>query len=107
MLRDQDVIIIKPYENKVVVAGEVKRPGVYEVKEGETISDLVSYFSGFTADAYKNRLLVERIDGKEREVHEIELEKQSGFVLHDGDSINVGRVIDRYKNRVSINGGSV
>lgn len=104
LLRDQDVIIIKPYENKVVVAGEVKRPGVYEVKEGETISDLVSYFSGFTADAYKNRLLVERIDGKEREVHEIELEKQSGFVLHDGDSINVGRVIDRYKNRVSING---
>lgn len=104
LLRDQDVIIIKPYENKIIVAGEVKRPGVYEVKEGESVKDLVDYFSGFTANAYKNRLLLERVNGLQKEVHEIDLKNQSKFLLHDGDSINVGRVIDRYENRVSING---
>lgn len=104
LLRDQDVIIIKPYENKIIVAGEVKRPGVYEVKEGESVKDLVDYFSGFTANAYKNRLLLERVNGLQKEVHEIDLKNQPQFLLHDGDSINVGRVIDRYENRVSING---
>lgn len=104
LLRDQDIIIVKPYENKVIVAGEVKRPGVYEVKEGETVKDLTTYFSGFTANAYKNRILLERVNGSQKEVHEIALKNQSEFVLHDGDSINVGAVIDRYENRVSING---
>tara|TARA_B100000809_G_scaffold225176_1_gene235962 strand:- start:17615 stop:20032 length:2418 start_codon:yes stop_codon:yes gene_type:complete len=103
-LRDQDVIIVKPYSNKVEVTGKVKRAGVYELKDGETITDLVAFFSGFSAGAYKDRLLVERVNGRQKEVHEIELLKQSKFVLHDGDSINVGEITDRYTNRVSING---
>lgn len=103
-LRDQDVIIVRPYSNKVQVTGKVKRPGVYELKNDETISDLVQFFSGFTAGAYKDRLLVERSNGSQKEVHEIDLLKQPEFVLHDGDSINVGEITDRYLNRVSING---
>lgn len=103
-LQDQDVIIVKPYISKVKVNGQVKRPGIYELKEGETIKDLITYFSGFTADAYQERLLVDRVNGKQREVSEIKLQEHGNFILKSGDLITVGKVIDRYKNRVSIGG---
>ncbi|PKP07867.1 MAG: polysialic acid transporter, partial [Bacteroidetes bacterium HGW-Bacteroidetes-3] len=104
MLRDQDIIIVKPYGSKIEVAGNVKRPGLYELKQGETISDLINFFSGFTSDAYQERLLLERVNGKQKEVSEIVLKEQGNFVLRDGDKLTVGEIIDRYENRVTIEG---
>jgi protein involved in polysaccharide export with SLBB domain len=104
MLRDQDIIIIKPYGSKIEVIGNVKRPGFYELKQGETISDLINYFSGFTSDAYQERLLLERVNGKQKEVSEIVLKEEGNFLLRDGDKLTVGKIIDRYENRVSIEG---
>jgi len=104
MLRDQDIIIVKPYGSKIEVAGNVKRPGLYELKQGETISKLINFFSGFTSDAYQERLLLERVNGKQKEVSEIVLKEQGNFVLRDGDKLTVGEIIDRYENRVTIEG---
>ena len=39
-LKDNDVIRIPVYTQRVTVEGEVKRPGVFEMKKGETLSDL-------------------------------------------------------------------
>jgi protein involved in polysaccharide export with SLBB domain len=103
-LQDQDVIIVSPYLSKIVVQGNVKRPGIYELKSGETIENLIHYFSGFTSAAYKERLLVERVNGKQKEVSEIVLKKQPNFIFQDGDKLTVGAVIDRYENRVLITG---
>lgn len=104
LLQDQDIIIVSPYLSKIVVEGNVKRPGIYELKKGESIHDLINYFSGFTADAYKERLLVERVNGKEKEVSEVVLKNQNNFELKDGDKLTIGTIIDRYENRVSIEG---
>jgi protein involved in polysaccharide export with SLBB domain len=104
LLRDQDIIIVRPYFNKVEVIGNVKRPGLFELKEGETLNQLVNYFSGFTANAYKERLFVERVNGSQKEMSEISLTNQNDFVLNDGDKLTVGAVIDRFENRVSIGG---
>lgn len=104
MLQDQDIIIVQPYASIVAVNGNVKRPGLFELKKGETIKDLIHYFSGFTADAYQERLLVERVNGKQKEVSEIVLKDQGTFVLQDGDVITVDGIINRYENRVSISG---
>jgi protein involved in polysaccharide export with SLBB domain len=103
-LQDKDVIIVKPYLSKIEVTGLVKRPGIYELKKGETIESLISYFSGFTADAYRERLVVDRVNGSQKEVYEIDLKNNKQFVLQDGDEINVAKVTNRYLNRVSING---
>ncbi|MCF6182110.1 SLBB domain-containing protein [Lutibacter sp.] len=103
-LQDQDVIIVSPYLSKIIVVGNVKRPGIYELKPEETISNLINYFSGFTSDAYKKRLLVERVNGEQKEVSEIVLKKQPNFVFQDGDKLTVGSVIDRFRNRVTISG---
>ena len=47
-LRPDDIITIKPYDRKVTINGAVKRPGTYELLEGENLSDLINnYGYGF------------------------------------------------------------
>ena len=97
LLRDQDIIIVKPYASIVSVAGNVKRPGMYELKQGETISDLTNFFSGFTSNAYQDRILVERVNGSQKEVNEIVFKEQPNFLLKDGDKLTIGAIIDRFE----------
>ena len=104
LLRDQDIIIVKPYASKIEVRGNVKRPGLFELKEGETIQDLTEYFSGFTSNAYIDRILVERVNGSQREVNEIVFKETPNFLLKDGDVLTVGTIINRFENRVQIEG---
>jgi protein involved in polysaccharide export with SLBB domain len=42
-LRDNDVVRIPAYSQRVTLSGEVKRPGIFEMKTGETFSDLLSF----------------------------------------------------------------
>ena len=46
-----DVIIIDPANQSIALRGEVVRPGVYEVIEGETLADLIYFGLGFTGTA--------------------------------------------------------
>ena len=104
LLRDQDKIIVSPYISRISVVGSVKRPGLYELSKGETLKDLMNYFSGFKSDAYKERLFVERVNGIQKEVREILVSDQQNFILKDGDLVTVKEIIDRFENRVSIEG---
>jgi protein involved in polysaccharide export with SLBB domain len=104
LVRDQDKIIVSPFISRVQVQGNVKRPGLYELVEGETLEDFIGYFSGFASDAYKERLIVERINGTQKEVREILISDQPNFILKDGDVVTVQKIIDRFENRISIEG---
>jgi protein involved in polysaccharide export with SLBB domain len=104
LVRDQDKIIVSPYLSRVSVDGYIKRPGLYELKNGENLNDLIKYFSGFTAEAYKDRLIVERVNGSQKEVGEIILAVEPNYIIKDGDKITVDKIIDRFENRVSIEG---
>lgn len=101
-LRDQDLIIVKPYNNRVYVSGMVKRPGVYEFKKGETLNDLTTYFGGYLSDAYKEKITVERIKGDNKEIKEIY--KGNFPVLKDGDKYSVAGISGKYDNRVKVEG---
>ncbi len=104
MVRDQDIIIVSPYFNRIFVEGEVKRPGIYEFKDGETIHDLIKYFGGYTPQAYKDRLTVERISGSQKEIKEVVVESDVSFKLKDGDRFSVKRISNRFVNRITIQG---
>ncbi|AWL78139.1 polysialic acid transporter [Capnocytophaga canimorsus] len=103
-LQDQDVIIVSPYLNRIQVGGEVKRKGIYEAKDGETLANLVTYFGGFTSDAFTNTLVVERISKAKREVREISFEAIADFQLQNGDRLTVHKITDEYQNKLSIGG---
>ncbi|GIM51685.1 capsule polysaccharide transporter [Capnocytophaga cynodegmi] len=103
-LKDQDVIIVPPYLNRVLIEGEVKRKGAYETKEGETLASLITFFGGFTSDAFTNTLVVERIKNAKREVKEVAFEDISNFLIQNGDKLKVHPITEEYQNRLSIGG---
>jgi protein involved in polysaccharide export with SLBB domain len=103
-LQDQDVVLIEPFLARVKVSGEVKRPKIFEVKEGDNFEDLLRYAGGFTDEAFKDRINVTRITGKERAVSEIYADQFGFFLVKGGDEYFIGKVLDRYTNRVQIKG---
>ncbi|WP_370402904.1 SLBB domain-containing protein, partial [Tenacibaculum dicentrarchi] len=103
-IQDQDVIIVKPYEKLVTIEGAVKRPGLYEMKASETVSDLLNYCSGFASNAYKQNIVIERINGIQKEIVEIPETKLSIESLKDGDFIKINKVSDNFSNKISVKG---
>ena len=103
-LQDQDVIIVPPYKNRVWVEGQVKRKGFYEMLSTETLANLVSFFGGFTSDAFTNTLVLERIKEAKREVKEIDFSEISKLKMQNGDRLKVHAITNEYQNRLSIGG---
>ena len=103
-LKDQDVIIVSPYLSQITIEGQVKRPGIYELKSGETFNDLLKYSSGFTANAYKKSFIIERYTDVQKEVKEFNLTDAQYISLKNGDKIFVKEVLDIYRNRVTLEG---
>ncbi|AEE20757.1 SLBB domain-containing protein [Dokdonia sp. 4H-3-7-5] len=102
-IKDQDAIIVRPYDKRVNVTGEVKRPGLYEVLPNESFTDLSLYFGGFTSNAYKEKVVIERVEGAQRSVKEIDV-SESNVALVDGDLIDIQPITDRFVNKITIEG---
>ncbi|MGL1887865.1 MAG: SLBB domain-containing protein [Reichenbachiella sp.] len=103
-LQDQDVIIIRPYENRIIFDGEVKHPAVYEMIEGETMDDLLLYSGGYTNQAYKGVVNLRRVEGNFKTVKSIEPNDPAAVALFNGDEIKVGKITNEFINRVTIEG---
>ena len=104
ILEEGDIINVPTYDIIVDIAGNVKRPMSYELKKGETISDLIDYAAGFTGDAYTDNLRLIRKNGKEYQIFTIEEPQYASFELLEGDGLAVGAMLDRFANRLEIKG---
>ncbi len=64
-VQDGDLIVATPVledpENVVELSGAVLRPGVYEVREGMTVSDLLAVAQGLSADAHTEEAALWRL----------------------------------------------
>jgi len=103
-LEDQDIIKINPYEKRVEIQGEVKRPGIYEVKEGESLKKVLEYAAGFTDKAYTHRVKIIQNDSREKRVVDVDDAHYSNYFAQRGDLFIVEPTINRYENRVQIRG---
>ncbi|MGQ8337726.1 SLBB domain-containing protein [Sunxiuqinia sp. A32] len=103
-LRDQDILIVPPYEKRVKLGGGFKRKGIFELKEDETLQQLIDYAGGFSENAYKNQLSITRFANGQMQLADVSKENYEGFLLQNGDSIFAGKVIDRFENRINISG---
>lgn len=103
-LKDQDVIYVPNYGIRVSIEGATKHSGIFEMKEGETLKDLLTYAGGFTENAYQNRITVQRTTDKERSVADVSKELFSMFKLQTGDQFIVSEVLNKFTNRVQIKG---
>lgn len=103
-LKDNDVIRIPSYTQRVTFEGEVKRPGIFEVKKGETFADLLSFASGFTDLAYTASVNVLQKTGKEYKVKDINASEFANYQPQSGDVFRVTKILNRFQNRITIEG---
>ncbi|MBR1782931.1 MAG: SLBB domain-containing protein [Bacteroidales bacterium] len=103
-LEEGDVILVSAYDEMVQVQGNVKRPMFFELKDGETVADLLSYAGGFALGANEESVTVFRQQGKSHEVRTVSDQEFGTFRLRNGDRIEVGIQQYRFENRTAING---
>ena len=63
-----DTLLINAASQFVEITGAVKRPGIYEVLEGETINSLVDFALGFNQTANKSNISVSFLDLNEASI---------------------------------------
>lgn len=103
-LLDNDVIRIPVYKNRVTIEGEVKRPGIFEIKGEENFSDLLTFASGFTEMAYTASVNVVQKTGKEFKVTDILANEFLTYKPKSGDIFKVSKILNRFENRITVEG---
>lgn len=104
-LQEGDAILVPPYSTLVSIAGGVKRPMKYEMLEGETLEDLISFAGGFSGDAHRDDFSVERKDGTIARMCTVPSSSASTFALQDGDDVRVAtNAVEGYANMVEVKG---
>jgi protein involved in polysaccharide export with SLBB domain len=103
-LKDNDVIRIPAYSQRVTVEGEVKRPGIFEMKSGETFKDLLAFASGFNEYAYTASVTVLQKTSKDFKVKDIPFSEYNTYKPVAGDVFSVSKILNRFENRIKIEG---
>ena len=103
-LRDQDVILVPTYINRVFLRGEFKTNGIFETKDDETVSDLLSFNGGIASFGTKNEVYLRRIEGVNKIIKTVKTDTFGNFTLNDGDIIEARRVGDEIINSVTVEG---
>jgi len=103
-LRDQDVVLVRPFQKRVKVAGEFKRDGWFEAKGDETLADMLRYAGGFSENAYTHRVALYRNNTRTLSFKDVAAVDFEALTMMNGDSIVAGQVIERYENMVTVEG---
>jgi len=105
VLKPGDVVFIPSVGAQVRVEGAVKRPAIFELKEGETAQQLLIMAGGLKANAYAKNAVVERFNYDRKEVLSVDFSKpQINYIPQDGDRIRFNSVSSQYQNSVSLIG---
>lgn len=103
-LKENDVINFPVYKKRVTISGQIKRPGIFELKEGETFGDLLYFAGGYTDKAYKATIKVKQVTDTERKIKDISKSEISTYQPANGDEFQVDAILERFENAVSIAG---
>lgn len=101
-LQSGDIILVKPRLNLVNAISGVKRPGLYEMKNNENYSDLISYANGLHPNANLDSIKIQSID-KGQLISNLVGSKEEllGIKIKNNDAL----IIDEYKlMTVKLNG---
>ena len=103
-LENNDLIVVGPYTNRVSIFGGVKTPGKFEMKNGETVADLINYAGGFSEDSYSKSLRITRVFDDQYKIVDVNSDQFEFFQLKSGDKIEIDKVIEKYDNRLILKG---
>src|ERR1035437_3110102 len=116
-LEDGDIIFVPPAGKRVAASGSILRPAIYELKNDETLRDLIKFSGSLTFNTYYQRVHVERIvPFEQREKYKenvlsldvnfnsISFLVNSTYKLEDGDVISFIAINKRPENRINLSG---
>lgn len=108
VLQAGDVVFVPVTGPLVGIAGSVKRPAIYELKDKFDLQHLIDLAGGVIPSAYTQRMQVERIVSNERQividVNDKTLDRAKHFVIQDADLVTVFPIVDFNDNAVYLNG---
>jgi protein involved in polysaccharide export with SLBB domain len=107
-LKSGDVIMVPMVKRMAAIAGNVRRSGLFEIKEGSKLRDLVDLAGGITPAAWTNRIQIERFQSNQ---FQIVLDVESGakedqldYGIQDGDIVKIFPIVLKDKNVVYLQG---
>ena len=106
-LRDQDVIFVEAVKKLVDVRTGFRINGLFELKENETISDLLDYNGNFISNAYKESVFVESSVGLKKIYNQIFVSDFEVTKLSDGDIVSAKIPNDYVEDKITIAGSVI
>lgn len=106
-LQPGDVIFVPPIGPTVGVAGEVRRPGIYELAGERTIREVLALAGGLLPTAHPPATQLVRVDEKgERRLIDVDLGAKDAWrtPVRDGDLIRVYSILEKTENVVLLTG---
>ncbi len=108
-LDEGDMVFVPPIGKLAGIAGEVKRPGIYELKKEKTLGELTDLAGGITPFAQLKRVQIMRIrDHEFKTVLDVEVthftEELKAFKVEDGDLAIIYPLPPFQRNYVKITG---
>jgi len=106
-LQPGDVIFVPPVGATLGVAGEVRRPAIYELRKERSVSEALQLAGGLLPTAYPQASQIERINKHgERTLIDLDAGKKAGLqtAVQDGDVLRIFSVLEKMENIVLLSG---
>lgn len=110
-LQAEDVVHFTAVGEQVAMIGSVNQPAIFELKPGETVTDLLGMAGGFAAVGERSRVLIERLtDRNDVRVVELKLPAQgqdkprAGDVVRAVSAITAAQPQNKRNKRVRVEG---
>lgn len=106
-LQPGDVIFVPPVGKTVGVAGQVRRPAIYELKGERSIEQVLALAGGLLPTAYPQATQIERIDKDgDRTLVDVDISKPRGLRadLQSGDTLRVYSILEKMEDIVLLSG---
>ncbi|WP_293748926.1 SLBB domain-containing protein [uncultured Paraglaciecola sp.] len=103
LLQPSDAIFIPSIERTVSIDGEVRRPAIYELKNEETLTDVMKLAGGKLAEGYEGAVNVRRFINGEQIQLTVDLKHEDINVV-DGDQIVISKISSFVSNSITLIG---
>jgi protein involved in polysaccharide export with SLBB domain len=114
-IEDGDTILVSPVGRQVAVAGMVKRPAIYELKDETRLSDVLNDAGGVLVSASLKHITIERVvaqghrttlnlDLPEGSTAESSRKLMDAFSIQDGDRISVAPILPYSERTIYVEG---
>ncbi len=104
-LKQGDIIYVGPAGSFVAITGNVKMPGIYEIKDSETLGELLS--SRGTLPFIQERVVIRRLVEDSSIVIELNFKDLHKFKLKNGDVISIPALTPVVTSYVKISGNVI